>query len=317
MASEPHVYTITRQKLDKNFVPYLTLKWAKKSKGAPSRDFVDDPNTVDEAVRKTKEQKSAALDLMLGQIAKFCPIISRNTIIKNSTSLDQIWQVIRLHFGFQSSGGHFLDFSDIRLSPDEKPEDLYQRLMAFIEDNLLKAEGGITHEGEVIHEDEELTPTIQNLVVITWLRLIHPALPKLIKQRYGTELRSRTLASIKLEISQALPSLLEEIQTLDDAKVLRSAASNVQFRSQRPTKVGKSTAKRCPLCKEAGRRDDRCKFLPDSDKQYLAIARHIIGSEENDVRKMKKVARVISHCLTLIRNPFQCLKPTLMLILCV
>ena len=223
------MYTLS---LDKNFVPYLTLKWAKKSKGAPSRDFVDDPNTVDEAVRKTKEQKSAALDLMLGQIANFCPIISRNTIIKNSTSLDQIWQVIRLHFGFQSSGGHFLDFNDIRLLPDEKPEDLYQRLMAFIEDNLIKAEGGITHEGEVIHEDEELTPTIQSLVVITWLRLIHPALPKLIKQRYGTELRSRTLASIKPEISQALPSLLEEIQALDDAKVLRSAASNVQFRSQ-------------------------------------------------------------------------------------
>ena len=55
------MYTLS---LDKNFVPYLTLKWAKKSKGAPSRDFVDDPNTVDEAVRKTKEQKSAALDLI-------------------------------------------------------------------------------------------------------------------------------------------------------------------------------------------------------------------------------------------------------------
>ena len=90
-------------------------------------------------MRKTKEQQSAALDLMLGQIANFCPIISRDTIIKNSISLDQIWQVIRLHFGFQSSGGHF---NDIRLLPDEKPEDLYQRLMAFIEDNLLKAEGG-------------------------------------------------------------------------------------------------------------------------------------------------------------------------------
>ena len=37
---------------------------------------------------------------------KYCPIISRNTIIKNSTS-ENIWQTIHLHFGFQSTGGHF------------------------------------------------------------------------------------------------------------------------------------------------------------------------------------------------------------------
>ena len=40
------------------------------------------------------------------------------------------------------------------------------------------------------------------------------------KQRYGTELQSRTLASIKPEISQALTSLLDEICTADDGTVL-------------------------------------------------------------------------------------------------
>jgi hypothetical protein len=48
------------------------------------------------------------------------------------------------------------------------------------------------------------------MIILTWLRLIHTELPALVKQRYGTELRSKTLASFKPEISQALDSLLEE-----------------------------------------------------------------------------------------------------------
>jgi len=50
------------------------------------------------------------------------------------------------------------------------------------------------------------------MVVLSWLKLIHTDLPALVKQHYGTELRSKTLSSLKTEISQALDSLLEEIQ---------------------------------------------------------------------------------------------------------
>ena len=64
--------------------------------------------------------------LPLEQIANFCPVISRNTILKNSTSVNSIWQAIRAHYGFQSTGAHFLDLSSIKLEVDERPEDLFQ-----------------------------------------------------------------------------------------------------------------------------------------------------------------------------------------------
>ena len=48
----------------------------------------------------------------------------------------------------------------------------------------------------MIAEDEEVTPYLENFVVLSWLRLVHSELPKVVKQRYGAELRSRTLASI-------------------------------------------------------------------------------------------------------------------------
>ncbi|KAK3719573.1 hypothetical protein QZH41_006795 [Actinostola sp. cb2023] len=221
-----NIETIQHFKTQCNFAPFLVedASWGKKSKADPLRGFVNDGEEVPTARRRTAQQKSTMLELMLGQIANYCQIISRSTLVKGSTSLDSIWQAIRLHFGFQTTGAHFIDFNSIALEPDERPEDLYQRLMAFVEDCLLKA-NELTHHSDAVQEDEELSPTVENFVVLTWLRLIHPELPKLVKQRYGTELRSRTLASIKAEISQALSSLLDEIQAADDTKILRAGVT--------------------------------------------------------------------------------------------
>lgn len=285
------VYTLS---LDPNFSGFLIdgVTWGKKSKANPLRGFTNDVAPIPVDDRRTAAQKVSHLELMLGQIANFCPVISRNSIVKSSTSISNIWQSIRLHFGFQTTGGHLLDFADIHLGVDERPEDLYQRLTSFIEDNLLKVNAGITHHGEIVTEDEELAPTLENVVILTWLRLIHQDLPKLVRQRYGTELRSRTLASIKPEISQALDSLLDEIHTNENSKVLRSVVSipkpHVKAFSQRQTSIPnrKRVSKVCPLCKEADRKYDHflseCKYLPEQDRKYIVRARQIMDVLDTD-----------------------------------
>lgn len=211
--------------LDPNFADFLTdgSSWGKKTNATPLRGFSNDPESVPTARRRTAAQKVTHLEMMLGQIANYAPIISRNSIVKNSTSISGVWQSIRQHYGLQLTGSRFLDLANISLKPEQRPEDLFQILMAFIEDNLLTRSSGITHYGEIPDADEELSPSLENFIVLTWLRLLHPNLPRLVKQRYGTELRSRTLASVKPEISQALESLLDELHTSDESKVLRSA----------------------------------------------------------------------------------------------
>ena len=280
-------YTLS---LDANFAPFLVggFQWNKVSKTDPNRGLISDPpSTV--INRKTAEQKVIQLNLMLGQIANYCPVITRNTIIGKSTSIDSIWQSIRAHFGFQSSGGHFLDLADMKLEHGERPEDLYQRLMAFVEDNMLTTTCGIKHNDETLDEDEELTPTVENVIVLLWLKLTHPELPRLVKQRYGTELRSRTLASIKPEISQALESLLDELTHNEEARIMRSSGNNHRT-SNRP-KHGRDTQKRstkpvCCLCEQAGRREinhflSTCTFLPDRERRFMTRARLIGAIEDN------------------------------------
>ena len=176
--------------LDADFAPFLAdnFTWLKKSSTTPNRGLQPDGDDVPTTRRRTAFQKNLHLELMLGQIANFCPVISRSSIVKNSTSISSVWQAIRAHYGFQSTGARFLDFSNIKLEVDERPEDLFQRLMSFTEDNLLVANGPVTHHGAHVTSDEELTPTLENMVVLTWLKLLQSDLPALVKQRYGTEL---------------------------------------------------------------------------------------------------------------------------------
>ena len=93
------LYTLS---LDSNFAPFLAegITWSKKTKTEPLRGFTDDGEDVAEANRLTAQQKVNFLELMLGQIANYCPIISRNTLVTNSTSIQSIWNTIRQHFGF-------------------------------------------------------------------------------------------------------------------------------------------------------------------------------------------------------------------------
>ena len=112
--------------LDSNFAPFLAdgVTWLKKTKAQPLRGLESDGESVPLSRRLTARQKVNVLELMFGQITNYCPIISCSTLVKNSTSLKFIWQTIRQHFGFQVTSAQFIDFSDIHLATDERPEDL-------------------------------------------------------------------------------------------------------------------------------------------------------------------------------------------------
>ena len=102
------LYTLS---LDSGFSPFLVhgYSWQKKSSSTPTRGLQDDGPNIPEGSRLTAVQKCAKLDLMLGQIANYATVISRNSIVKSSTSLSDIWSKLREHYGFQTTGSRFLD----------------------------------------------------------------------------------------------------------------------------------------------------------------------------------------------------------------
>ena len=306
--------------LDENFAPFLRdgVTWLQKMRDpndtrgfqddmipderehARHGDIVPDPNGL------SADQKVGNLELCLGQIANFAPIIYRNTIVKESTSMSFVWQAIKLHYGFQTTGGNFIDFVNVKYNPPERAETLYQRMLTFIGNNLLTPESGIMHKGRPVVEDEEMTPTLENLIVLLWLNQIHPNLPNVVKQKYGADLRLQSLASLKPEISLALESLIEEAKSSDNARIHRTGpqpfnrgqpkepnrfnrqnTGTTRFRDNRtPSSSSSARPERtrirvCPLCKAANRSNvshflSMCKFLPKSDKDFMSRARQVM-----------------------------------------
>ena len=256
------------------FSSYTT--WRKQTASNQRRGLTNDGTTVPEAERLTAAQKNAHLALLLGQIANFSPVISRNSFVKHSTSLNDIWHNIRQHYCFQSTGSHFLDLASIHLQLDERPEDQFQRLVAFFENNLLSVHGGLTHHGDQVTADEDLSPTLENTVVVLWLQLIHPGLSLLVKQKYGSELRNKTLASLKPEISQALGSLLDELRSIEDTKAMRIGSTA----PRRHLNSGQGQPRQraffsCILCRTAGLTHNthnlmKCRYLPDRNRRSWA-----------------------------------------------
>ena len=138
-----------------------------------------------------------------------------------------------------------------------------------------------------------LTPSLENMIVLTWLKLTHPDLPASVKQSYGTELRSRSLALLKPEISPALDILLDEVRAAVETKVLRSTTQTKPYPTRRnpPMQATRTPSSRkrpasCSLGKQTGRNDQhflsRCPFLPPDDRSYLSTARLILDSFDID-----------------------------------
>ena len=105
--------------LDPNFAHFLLEEttWQRKTSNQPTRGFADAGEDVPQANRRIAAPKVTHLELMLGQIANFCPVVARNTIVKNSTSMQSISQATRAHFGFQATSGN------LHLVPGERTED--------------------------------------------------------------------------------------------------------------------------------------------------------------------------------------------------
>jgi hypothetical protein len=130
--------------LDSSFAPFLVdgSTWLKKSNAEPLRGFAMTPRVP----RKDVEQLNRKYTVGAHAWAN-CKLLSGN--IQKHYSQKLHFCCKHFHFGFQSSGSHFLDLNNIRLEAGERPEDLFQCLNSFVEENLLKADGSIRHHGEL------------------------------------------------------------------------------------------------------------------------------------------------------------------------
>ena len=267
--------------VDGSFEEFLAEGFTWSPSTVVNRGLIDDENGPAQS-RRTARQKVAYLNLMLGSIHSYAPVISKRFITEEAQSLNEIWDRLRTRFGCRKTGGLILDLASISLEPEESYEGLWERVLSFVEGNLLLVSDKIQHMGSDILRSEEMTPTLYNISIVLWLRIIHPNLPALIRQKYATELRNKTLASIRDEISESLSSLLMEL-TGEEAAISRSYRSRYQNKTKQNTST-RGNNRSCPICKASGRPDDHylshCPFLPESERKYMKLRARAVDATE-------------------------------------
>lgn len=87
--------------------------WGTKTRDDPNHDYVDDADG-------TATLKNQRIEKYLTHVASYTPIIPINSVMKQSTSLQDIMVGINSYLGFEASGVNFLDLDNFRPLPGEK-----------------------------------------------------------------------------------------------------------------------------------------------------------------------------------------------------
>ena len=151
------------------------------------------------------------LQNFLGVIASLAPPLLHGDIIDDTKSLNEVFTLIRTYYQFAPSEATFIKFSEIKREVKdgtlERPMHLYLRMRQFIRDNLLLSTGKINHDGKVPTTSETLSPTVERLIVLRWMELLHPSLPKQVGKVFSHELRTKSLKDLQ-------PQILEQVDDL-------------------------------------------------------------------------------------------------------
>ena len=194
-------------KKDENWLRLITATWGKKK--SHNRGYPDDDDISANHVQQ-----------MLEYVSQFAPNCLYRDITARATSLNEVWLLVRQWAGLKSSGCKQLVYVNIKKSftnaQDMPPTDFYFALRNAKEDCLLlsRASGGkVTFNGTVPHDDEDLSPTLENDVVLDWLEAIGGnKLVEHVFRVFSKELESESLFDIRLRISESLTSLVSETE---------------------------------------------------------------------------------------------------------
>ena len=119
-------------------------------------------------------QKADRVHSMLTKIASYAPKSIVREITRRTRCLADIWNIARDWAGIQSSGSKHLEYyktknSYLKVDKEETKQEFYYRLRDAMEDTLILGKDNITDDGNVVTEDEDMTPTVKSMVVLDWL----------------------------------------------------------------------------------------------------------------------------------------------------
>ena len=169
----------------------------------------------------------ATLNRFLGLIASLSPPLLYHEIISDTTSISDIFRLLRSYYQFSPSESTFIKYYSIKRDVVngslERPLHLFLRMKQFIRDNLLLSSGKIQHDGKIPTKNEILSPTTERLNVLRWLEVLHPQLPAHVSNVFSQDLQTKSLKDLQPRICEQIDDLLRQVEDkVENEKLFQS-----------------------------------------------------------------------------------------------
>ncbi len=217
---------------------------------------------LDELLLKRNSQVSKLIQL----IAVCCHYSEHDDITNLSTSTEWIMNYLLQHYNLEKKGAHFLKVSELSYKPGTNHQTFYREFRSAISDNTKQKGHKIRYlNNKELVEDEGISPTFEETIVLWCLEKIDSRLPMHVSKTFGHQMTGNTtLKDLQVQIFQRIPDM---IQDLNDAEANRASALNAstishEFSQNLSLAAGKTFNKKwnqrkkntfCRICKTAGR----------------------------------------------------------------
>ena len=188
---------------EEKWIPFVSKKW--KPKKFSNRGLEGTSAAAD----------SLLIDNLLEYVSQYAPNALYRDITQRSSSLDEVWLLIRNWAGLKSSGSKQQTYYAVKRSFDPNGDlshtDFFFTLRNAKEDCLLLSSdngGKISFKGKIPKEDEDLTPTLESDIVLDWMEAVGGSkLVENVFKSFAKELETESLADLRQRISDNISSL--------------------------------------------------------------------------------------------------------------
>ena len=177
-------------------------------------------------IERILQTRNAQLSKFVTHIATLCHVTENDDVTIYSTSLEWIFDYLLKHYGLTSKGANFMNIADHTFKVGTSHQSFYKQYRASFVDNLRKRGDHVKYKNnQVLTEDERLSPSFENAIVLWSLEKIDPRLPSKVKKDYGHQMTGdTTLRDLQAVIFENIPLMIEDLDQAQAAKAFAAQA---------------------------------------------------------------------------------------------
>ena len=163
-------------------------------------------------------------------------------ILKNTTCLKDVWNVIAELYEAEISSDTFMDLAGFSKLPNESFRQFFERLVDHVQKHLTKPNIKLENYDSGATGDK-MNLTMLNLMVLQWLQKIDPKLVQIVRVEYSADLKDgKQLYELMPRVAKCIPQLLARHES-HGVKLIQDRSANEFDEEAQVSKVNVKSSK--------------------------------------------------------------------------